>query len=474
MGEKANVAGGQGRRETAVNLAKALLVLSILTIATILPNGAGSSAPPTTQPSTQPTSLPASTPSPQHLEQARDVFRQLMVYELTDGDRARIEKLIAQLGSDSWKDREEAEKALTNESAAALPLIRQACDDRNPEITRRAGRVVEVLQARKPSAAKKLRWAIGHRHAAGDTAVVGELIALLDSDEPAVGYIAGRGLLRLTGQDFGYAAYAEPTKRKQAAQKAREWWKRNKAAFVLQAPVGPEEEIFLDLGGGVSVKLVLIPAGKFMMGSPVSEKGRQRDEGPQREVTISRPFYMGVYEVTQEQYQAVMGKNPSAFKGAKNPVELVSWNDATEFCKKLSTRTGRTVGLPTEAQWEYACRAESKTQYHFGEKDEDLGDYAWYLKNSNGETHSVGGKKPNAFGLYDMHGNVWEWCSDWHAAYANAKKVDPSGPASGEERVLRGGSWNLNPQICRSASRLRSTPGNRDGTFGFRVAVDLK
>lgn len=228
----------------------------------------------------------------------------------------------------------------------------------------------------------------------------------------------------------------------------------------------------LDLGSGVSLKLVLIPAGSFMMGSPFGESGRDDDEGPQHRVTISRPFYMGVYEVTQAQYQAVTGGNPSSFSGRNNPVETVSWNDATNFCKALSRKTGKTFRLPTEAEWEYACRAGTSTRFCFGDSDSDLGRYAWYGSNSGSKAHPVGQKKANAFGLYDMHGNVWEWCSDWYAdSYANAKTDDPQGPASGTARVMRGGPWYTVPQRCRSATRSRVAPDYRFFSFGFRVVV---
>jgi formylglycine-generating enzyme required for sulfatase activity len=250
---------------------------------------------------------------------------------------------------------------------------------------------------------------------------------------------------------------------------------------IATLPSAKEKELTLDLGNNVSMKLLLIPAGKSMMGSPDGEKDGLTDERPQHEVTISKPFYLGVYEVTQEQYEQIMGKNPSEFKGAKYPVEAVIWEDAVEFCKKLSAKTGKTVSLPTEAQWEYACRAGTKTRFGFGDKDEDLGDYAWWgydNGNSEKQTHPVGQKKPNAWGLYDMHGNVWEWCSDWYAdSYANAKKQDPTGPDSGELRVLRGGSWFSFPQHCRSASRNSKAVGNRILSIfvgGFRVAVVLK
>ena len=258
-------------------------------------------------------------------------------------------------------------------------------------------------------------------------------------------------------------------------------------ASVAEPPAKDKKEITLDLGNNISMKLILIPAGKFTMGSPDGEKDHQADESPQREVTISKPFYMGVYEVTQEQYEQVIGKNPSSFKGAQNPVETVSWDEAVDFCKKLSQKTGKTVSLPTEAQWEYACRAGSKTRFSFGDADGDLCKYGNYCDQSNTSGYSwqdkdhndghdktapVGSFKPNAFGLYDMHGNVWEWCSDWYAdSYANAKNQDPQGPDSGTLRVLRGGGWGYVPLYCRSAFRIRCNPVYRYHYVGFRVVV---
>ena len=168
-----------------------------------------------------------------------------------------------------------------------------------------------------------------------------------------------------------------------------------------------------------------------------------------------------------------MGKNPSQFKGTQNPVETVSWNEATEFCKKVSQKTGKTVRLPTEAQWEYACRAGTKTRFSFGGDAEDLGNYAWYDGNSDRATHPVGQKIPNDFALYDMLGNVWQWCADWSSEdYSEAKGTDPTGPASGAARVLRGGCWNVGPQACRSACRGGNGPVGRNYYNGFRVVVD--
>jgi len=230
----------------------------------------------------------------------------------------------------------------------------------------------------------------------------------------------------------------------------------------------------LDLGGGVTLKTVLIPAGKFMQGSPNSEIFFE--EYPEHEVAISKPFYMGATEVSQAQYEAVMGRNPSWLKGPTNPVEMVSWNDATEFCKKLSEKTRQAVRLPTESEWEYACRAGSKTAFCFGDDNEGLGNYAWYSANSGGGPHPVGQKKPNTWGLYDMHGNVSEWCADWYGDYPAVAVTDPQGPASGDYRVLRGGSWKVGPGVCSSDYRgLCNGLGGayRSPNDGFRVVVSV-
>jgi formylglycine-generating enzyme required for sulfatase activity len=235
-----------------------------------------------------------------------------------------------------------------------------------------------------------------------------------------------------------------------------------------------EKTITLDLGKKVIMKLVLIPAGKFLMGSPENEAGRDENEGPQREVTISKPFYIGIYEVTQEQYEAVIGSNPSEFKGAAKPVENVSWDNAMEFCKRLSQKTGKTITLPTEGQWEYACRAGSKTRFSFGDDEKQLDYYAWYTSNSSEATHPVGQKKPNAFGLYDMHGNASEWCSYWYAgSYVNGQEKNPTGPNSGTYRVFRGGGWDDYASGCRVAGRSSGTPGDSDINLGFRCVLDF-
>jgi formylglycine-generating enzyme required for sulfatase activity len=188
-------------------------------------------------------------------------------------------------------------------------------------------------------------------------------------------------------------------------------------------------------------------------------------------VTLTKPFELGVYEVTQEQYEKVKGTNPSSSKGPQNPVEKVSWEDAVEFCRKLSElpeekAAGRVYRLPTEAEWEYACRAGTTTAYSFGDDESQLRDYAWFSGNA---THPVGQKKPNPWGLYDMHGNVWEWCQDSYGAFPQGLATDPKGPSSGSYRVYRGGSWNLTVRLCRSSSRSRCSPSYHFGYLGFRV-----
>ena len=236
-----------------------------------------------------------------------------------------------------------------------------------------------------------------------------------------------------------------------------------------------------EIANSIGIKLVLIPKGTFTMGSPKTEEGRFANE-TEHQVTISKDYYLGVTEVTQGQYEKVMGINPSYFQGNKirgsssnHPVEVVSWEDAVEFCKKLAVlpeeqKAGRVYRLPTEAEWEYACRAGSKTAYSFGESSKSLGDYAWF-GNSNGQTHPVGEKKANAWGLFDMHGNVWEWCSDWYDEYPTGAVSDPVGPREGTGRVPRGGSWNTGAAHCRTADRSRPGPSGRFYSHGFRVAL---
>ena len=216
-----------------------------------------------------------------------------------------------------------------------------------------------------------------------------------------------------------------------------------------------------------------------MMGSPANEAQRESDESPQHRVTVPS-FCIGKYELTQAQYQAIMGANPAYFKGNKRPVEQVSWDDAVAFCEKLSQKTGKKYRLPSEAEWEYACRAGTTTPFYFGESiTPDLVNYDGnypYASAPKGQyrqqTTDVGTFPPNAFGLYDMNGNVWEWCQDEYKANYTGAPIDGSALTSlngGNTRLLRGGSWLDNARYCRSADRFSASRGNRYYYCGFRV-----
>jgi formylglycine-generating enzyme required for sulfatase activity len=254
-----------------------------------------------------------------------------------------------------------------------------------------------------------------------------------------------------------------------------------------------------NLGAKIDLSMVLIPPGKFLMGSPPEELERRENEGPQHQVTIAYPFFMGQHPVTHDQWQQVskmpqvnryLNANPAYFKNAKRPVENVSWLDAKEFCHRLSAKTKHAYRLPSEAEWEYACRARTTTPFHFGKTiDTKLANYrgtdhkelGWSGAYGHGvlgeyrkETTSVSAFPANNFGLYDMHGNVWEWCEDHsHDSYEGAP-IDGSAwiNSTAEEnalRILRGGSWNFNPSYCRSAYRSRLNSDNHSSDCGFRV-----
>jgi len=257
----------------------------------------------------------------------------------------------------------------------------------------------------------------------------------------------------------------------------------------------------LEETNSIGMKLALIPPGEFDMGSTEEEiaqlikEAKEKNipgwsvdriptEGPRHRVKITRPFYLGLCEVTQAEYQRVMGTNLSKFEGAggRAPVERVSWTDAVEFCRRLSQlpeekAAGHVYKLPSEAQWEYGCRVGTTTRYYFGNDATHLAEYAWWRGNSDGTTHPVGEKKPNAWGLYDMHGNVWEWCADWFGEeyYKQSPSNDPTGPPSGTVCVLRGGSWHDEyPHSFRCAYRGNLHRGYPDRYRGFRVVCGMK
>jgi formylglycine-generating enzyme required for sulfatase activity len=247
-----------------------------------------------------------------------------------------------------------------------------------------------------------------------------------------------------------------------------------------QPPPAPAAPPVITTPSGVT--MVAIPAGSFEMGSAAS---REKDEAPHSAYVSA--FYMDQYEVTQEHFEKVLGRNPSRWKEPKNPVEQIRWKDAAEYASARSRLEGlepaydpktwrcnfESAGyrLPTEAEWEYACRAGTRTQYAFGDSPSALGEYAWFKENCTRSPRPVGGRKPNPWGLYDMYGNVWEWCNDFYKEdyYASSPERDPRGPPGGETRVLRGGCWNSRAAMCRSAYRNDEKPAYTDACFGRDV-----
>jgi formylglycine-generating enzyme required for sulfatase activity len=222
----------------------------------------------------------------------------------------------------------------------------------------------------------------------------------------------------------------------------------------------------------IGMEFVTIPAGEFEMGSPSDEEGRFENEGLVHPVNIKKAFHMCRYEVTQKQWRAIMGDNPSYFTGDDLPVEWVSWDGVQEFIKKLNEKEGTDkYRLPSEAEWEYACRAGTTTRYSFGDSKSKLGDYAWYTDNSDKKTHPVGQKKPNSWGLYDMHGNVWEWVQDrWHSNYDGAPADGSAWEGDDANRVIRGGGWlDYAAGYCRSAFRSHGSLRGRGNAIGFRI-----
>jgi formylglycine-generating enzyme required for sulfatase activity len=261
------------------------------------------------------------------------------------------------------------------------------------------------------------------------------------------------------------------------------------AATVLDAPpsVSMSSRLVLSLGAGVDMTFARIPAGRCAIGSQTAESGRDDDE-VLHEVTLTRPVYMSTTEVTQAQYKLIMGINPSRYTHPQRPVEQVTWMQASEFCVRLSSKTKRAMRLPTEAEWEYACRAGTQTAYVWGDAMHMGQDWCngpdlaaqtryrdWQVFNFNDgyvTTSPVGVFKPNAFGLYDMHGNVWEWCQDWFTGYSLTDVTDPHGPRAGSKRVFRGGAWYGNATSCRSANRNGASPESRLWDVGLRVVLE--
>lgn len=228
-----------------------------------------------------------------------------------------------------------------------------------------------------------------------------------------------------------------------------------------------------DYTNSIGIDFIKIKAGCFRMGRNPNFEDGSSDELPRHRVCLTKSFYIGKTEVTQSQWVSVMGNNPSEFKGRSNPVENVSWNDAQRFISQLNSKEGTNrYRLPTEAEWEYAARAGSSSTYHFGDDKDSLGQYAWFSNEAAGKhTHPVAQKRANQWGLYDMHGNVWEWVSDWYGEnyYHNSSTDDPKGASSGQNRVDRGGSWFSNAHHLRSANRDNYSPDERNYDLGFRL-----
>ena len=283
-------------------------------------------------------------------------------------------------------------------------------------------------------------------------------------------WIYGLGVLTLLG--LGLTAPSWWPALRPYARQVRSWLLPTAEKKSSGIPQGQAAN-YTETAGGVNIEMVWVPGGSFQMGS---DDTRDADEKPVHEVRVDG-FWMGKYEVTQEQYEVVMGENPSVQKDARNPVEHVCWDDAAKFCQKLSEKTGKRYSLPSEAQWEYACRAGSTGKWCFGDNEGGLDNYGWYRSNSGatmhpeGQTYPVGRKAANAFGLYDMHGNVWEWCADWyHESYAGAPSDGSAWESpAGQIRVMRGGSWGDDAVVMRSSGRMWEMKVASINGIGFRV-----
>ncbi|WP_455052021.1 SUMF1/EgtB/PvdO family nonheme iron enzyme [Leyella stercorea] len=245
----------------------------------------------------------------------------------------------------------------------------------------------------------------------------------------------------------------------------------NASSSVASGTSSSGNTITIPVKDGISIDMVRVEAGTFTMGATAEMKDPYGEEKPTHQVTLTNDYYIGKYEVTQALWKAVMGNNPSCFKGDNLPVETVTWDDCQEFISQLNRITGKTFRLPTEAEWEYAARGGKKGRGCQYSGSNNLSDVAWYKDNSDSKTHAVGSKQANELGIYDMSGNVWEWCQDWYGRYSKSSQTNPTGATSGSYRVLRGGSCFITARICRSSYRRGNTPVNRDYSLGFRLAI---
>ena len=240
---------------------------------------------------------------------------------------------------------------------------------------------------------------------------------------------------------------------------------------VAQTPVTNRDNITIPVKDGISIDMVRVEAGTFTMGATPEMEDPFDNEKPSHQVTLTNDYYIGKYEVTQALWKAVMGKNPSNFKGDNLPVEKVSWDDCQKFISKLNRITGKTFRLPTEAEWEFAARGGNKSRGYQYSGGSNLSDVAWYYGNSGNTTHAVGIKQANELGIFDMSGNVFEWCQDWKGSYSSPSQVNPTGANGGSYRVSRGGSWNITARHCRSSYRSINSPDIRINFLGLRLAL---
>ena len=245
----------------------------------------------------------------------------------------------------------------------------------------------------------------------------------------------------------------------------------NASSSVASGSSSSGNTITIPVKNGISIDMVRVEAGTFTMGATPEMKNPNNDEKPTHRVTLTNDYYISKYEVTQALWQAVMGKKPSKFKGDNLPVEQVSWDDCQKFINKLNRITGKKFRLPTEAEWEYAARGGKKSRGYQYSGSNNLSDVAWYLDNSGEKTHAVGSKQANELGIYDMSGNVWEWCQDWYGEYNSSSQVNPIGANSGPYRVYRGASWSKAARLCRSSCRDCYMPSYRDFNIGLRLVL---
>ncbi len=340
-----------------------------------------------------------------------------------------------------------AEIARLAEDAARAEAARVAEEARRAEITRLAE---EVARAEAVRVAEEARRA--------EIARLAEEAALLEAERLAEE-------ARLAG-----GQRAERRAARRAARAAEEADDVPQSPRPEMAVKEVEGSLIIELAPELTLALIAIEPGTFGMGAAAD--GASADEhASQRPVTISKPFWLGRSEVTQAQWRAVMGTSPSRFVGdERRPVEMVSWDEAEEFCRRLSEKSGVRFRLPSEAEWEYACRAGTITRFSFDGGRDELWEHAWFHDNSEGSTQPVATRLPNAWGLHDMHGNVWEWCSDWYGEAGSDPATDPTGPREGTERLLRGGSWGSYADACRAGYRNSLAPEARSEYVGFRIA----